>query len=143
MIRRKFITLVLCGLMAITGIAMAGNYAGWFYQYGGRKAVLPTASEEFRKLYERFMQQGSTIDMSGDILLYDGENRSGAKERNSFHFIKNGMASYSQLGYIQNYCNGKLLLQLDTVNRLIIVARAGDQSAAQTMSKQPSVDMLF
>jgi len=141
MIKRKFIIPVLCGLLAIGSIAVAGSHAGWLLRYAGRDAGLPSAREEFKKLYERSMRQDSSIDLSGTILLYDGENRSKVKESNVFHFIKNTTGSYSQLGYLQSFSDGELLVELDTVNRLLVVA--GGRQQTGIMKTQPSVDALF
>ena len=77
------------------------------------------------------------------ITLYDGENSSAVKERSMYRFIKQQDQFYSQLSYMQSYCNGEIVVQLDTVDHVIIVADATKETGKMKRAMQPSPDVLF
>jgi len=75
------------------------------------------------------------MELAGTIRVYDGENKYALKEEKTYHYIRAGRQYYSQLSYLQIFCNGEILLQLDTVNKVVSVIR--QQPGAATKATGP------
>lgn len=116
------IVLVLSGFFAV-----ANNYHwfGWHTDTG--KSILPDAKDEMRKLYSLYNKQDSSFNIKGIIRLFDRENKNVLKEETPFLYSKQGRQFSSQLGYLQTFLIDSLLIQLDTLNKYIIVSKADDQ----------------
>jgi hypothetical protein len=140
MLKRKIIILIVMLVVAVSGLAIAGSNAGWF-TYSTGAADLPDAKSELKKISDLVINDTS-ISLSGTIKLYDGEKPSEIKEKTIYRFIKRQEQFYTQLSYLQTFCNGKLVVQLDTVNQVIIVSNAG-QAKKSKRAMLPSLDVLF
>jgi hypothetical protein len=138
--RKKIIALA--GLLVIGSLAIAGNYSGWFDDAGGADNNQPDAKEEYRRLYDRYTRTDSIMAMKGSITLYDGENPSAVKEQANFEYAKRGAEFYSHLSSLQTYCDGKLVLQLDTINKVIALSPANVESMTGDQNTS-SLNMFF
>jgi hypothetical protein len=137
--RKKIIALV--GLLIIGSLAIAGNYSGWF-NGSDNDNNQPDAKEEYRRLYERYTRTDSIMNLRGVITLYDGENPTTVKEQSNFEYAKQGKQFYSQLSSLQTFCDGKLVLQLDTVNKIIALSPMNSEDIPADQS-QSSLNMFF
>jgi hypothetical protein len=139
--KKKKLLLVFISGIIITGFAVAADYSGWF---GNRSdEELPEAKEEYRKLWEKFMQRDTVIHLSGTLRLFDGKNRSVVKETNSLRFTRKGNQYYARFDYLETFCDGQYIVQLDTVERLIVVGKIGDQQALASAGTTQALDMVF
>ena len=124
---RKIILSLL--LLSILTAATAG-YRWW--KGRNNKPVAPqeatSAPEEFKKLMKRYGQANDSLALvTGTIRIYDEENKGKLKETSSFRYLRSGAGYYMQLSYLQTFCDGKWVVQLDTVNRQIVVEKARGQ----------------
>jgi len=115
---------LLAGILVViaTWVAVAGNHGQWFSN-NNEITEQPDAKTEFRKLSERYLQQDSVLNMTGDIKLYDGESNQ-LKEQTAYQIIKEQGRLYSRLSYLQTFCDDQLAVQVDSVNKIVIVANA-------------------
>jgi hypothetical protein len=110
-------------LIALTFLAVAGNYTRWF-----RVAPrIPDARTELRKLHERYAREA--VHLQGTIRLYDKENDV-LKEENTFELVKDKDQVYLRLSYLQTFIVNDLVVELDTVNRYVFVSRMEDAVSA-------------
>lgn len=137
----KFVLLSVL-IVVVAGIAAAANYSTWF-----RGLILaeelPDARVEYRKIIENLLQRDSAINLEGTILLYDGEEKSTVKENNDFRLFRKADQLYSRLAYLETFCDGKYMVQLDTVEQVIVVAKAGDIPELSSRGTRPALDLLF
>jgi hypothetical protein len=139
---KKFM-LAIAALLALIGLfAVAGNRYWRKIPVSEIKKELPAASEEYRRIMERYAGADSNLDLSGNILIYDGENKYSLKERSSFSYIRSGRQYYYRLSRLQTFCDGSTVLQLDTVNKRIIVSTASHSQASNDPGTMP-FDRLF
>ena len=89
-----------------------------------------SAKEEYMKLVNHFSLVSSKLNMAGLIRIYDQENNGLLKETTPFSYIRNGGSYYLQFSYIKTFCDGKIIIQLDTVNRMISISKV-DSTASQ------------
>ncbi len=122
-------------------ITMAGNNADWFGKE--EHVVQPNARAEFQQLCARYLQHDTVLNLGGNIRLYDGEDRRQVKEQSSFELIKQGNGMYTRLSHLQTFANEQLMVQLDTVNRIMVIAEAMENQTRNGSSLQQSVDLLF
>ena len=101
--------------------AIAGRNPHWFHNPGA--ISLPDAKEELNKLYTAYIKKDAALDIKGSIRLYDEEHDNTLKEENSFRIIKQDSQIYTRLSYIQTFVRGELAVELDTVNRTILVSK--------------------
>lgn len=127
-------------LLGIVLATIAGTYNRWL---GGGSATTeqPDAVAEFRKIGQHFLQD-SLLHITGVIRLYDGEQPGRVREQNSFQLLRDGADSYNRLGYMQSFVSNGLMVQLDTVNQLMVIGDAPEQAGA-TLGLQQSTGMLF
>lgn len=123
-------------------VAIAGNYKKWFTNTT-QVVEQPDAKTEFRKIGERFLMHDTLLNINGTIKLYDGEKPTVLKEENSFQLIKEPGHIYNRLGYIQTFYSENRMIQLDTVNQLLVVAATGSPQPGLANALQPSTDALF
>jgi len=139
--KRKIIVLIIILVVTLSGLAIAGSKAGWFTRSIAVNE-LPDAKEECKRIFDR-VKNDTNVNMGGTITLYDGEKTSEIKEKATFRFIRKQEQFYSQLSFLQTFCNGKLVVQLDTVNQVIVVADANQEKGNRKGAMQPSLDELF
>lgn len=108
-------------LLAGSFFAMARSM-GWFPREG-KEPVSHDGREDLQKIYARYMGAGQGFDVSGTILLYDEEAGNALKEQTAFRNIRTGSLFYSQLSYQQTFANDSFAVQLDSVNKIIIVSK--------------------
>jgi hypothetical protein len=131
-------------LLALAGfIGAAGNYHWWTKASALSARKLPSPGDEYRKIMEQFNGHDSAIDLSGTIKIYDKEDQEALKETSTFRFIRSGRQYFMQLSYLQTFCNGSVILQLDTVNKLIVLAKAGDADSPMVFQKGGNPGLLF
>jgi len=138
--KRKIIILII-GVVILSGVAIAGTRAGWF-NTPVINNELPDAKDEFERISDR-MKADTSLNLAGTITLYDGEKPAEVKEKATCRYIRKGYQFYSQLGYLQTFSDGKLIVQLDTVNQMIAVAKVATGKRERKRMMQPSLDMLF
>jgi hypothetical protein len=134
-------------LSALLLSALTAATAGYHWWKGRDKTSapqreLPPAPEEFRKVMLRYQRTvHSLASVEGTIRIYDQENKSALREVKTFRFVRCGDGYYMQLSYLQTFCDGKWLVQLDTVNRQIVVEKA--RGSAASMDPAVSQGALF
>lgn len=134
---------VLAGVLLLSAVlvGIAGNYKGWFRSPDAGLEQLD-AGAEFRKIGERFLQD-TVLSMAGAILLYDGEQPDQVKEQNSFRLVKESTNMYNRLGYIQTFSSDGWMVQLDTLNQILIVTDAPVQAQGADGGFQQSTGLMF
>lgn len=110
------IVLLMSGLFAV-----ARNYH-WFGINERGIADLPGAKDELRKLYSRYGNPAATFTIAGTMRLFDKEDDNKLKEQMSFGYSKQGLQCYMWMGSQQTYMTDKLVLQLDTVHKYIVIS---------------------
>ena len=139
--KRKVIILTAAMIMLVSGIAIAGSWGSWFTT-SKKLEELPDVKDEYKKIMDQYIN-GTIINIGGIITLYDGEKNSAIKEQSAYRFIKQQDQFYTQLSYMQSFCNGKIVVQLDTVDHVIVVADAKKEMSKMKKAMQPSFDVLF
>lgn len=134
---------VLAGVLLLSAVlvGIAGNYKGWFNGPVVGQGQ-PDGGAEYRKIGERFLQD-SALSLAGAILLYDGEEPGRIKEQNSFRLIRESGNMYNRLGYIQTFSSEGWMVQLDTINQVLIVADAPVQQEGKAGPFQQSTGLMF
>lgn len=77
--------------------------------------------QELKNLTLRYAD--SSLHISGVIRLYDLENDGQFKEESPFTFIRNGKSYFSQLDYLCQFANESMIIQLDSINKSIVVSK--------------------
>ncbi|MBV4358903.1 hypothetical protein [Pinibacter aurantiacus] len=126
--KRKGFKILLIAVLSTAGVIALARTV--YVKNDGRKK-LPSADlkEELRKMYSNTLTD-STIGVAATIRLFDGENPTIKKEEKTFSFYKSGEKLYSRLDNMQTLSDGKIVVQLDTVNKFVVVAAA---SAGENM----------
>ncbi|THU40045.1 hypothetical protein FAM09_09165 [Niastella caeni] len=138
--KKAIIFLILA--VAVSGLSIAGNLAGWFAN-ANVDNELPGAKEEYQRICDR-IKNDSSISLDASITLYDGEAPDEIKEQTTCRYIRRQDKYYSQFSYLQVFCNGKLVVQLDTVNQVIVVSPvATEHKRVKGPMRQLTFDMLF
>lgn len=83
------------------------------------------------------------MNLEAVITLYDGDDPATEKEKTTCRYIKRQEKYYSQFSYLQTWCNGSMVVQLDTVNQVIVVAPIIAGWKTNKKMQQPTIDMLF
>jgi|GEM_PF-2729083 len=108
-------------------IAVLGMGA-WAYtgKWWGRSTPLPVIDGRFEwaKIVQQYQQPGQNI--TGSIRIYEDESLSQEKERMDFCFQKEGDNYFAQLGPAHTIKNGDLLIQMDNVQKIILVNRINE-----------------
>jgi hypothetical protein len=131
---KKKIILTAVVLLLVTGLlAIANNFHWLGLNRNGNNTELPDAKEELRKLYAVYSNPDTSLNVKGIIKLYDRENKDVLKEKTPFSYSKKGTQLYSQLGYMQSFISDSLVVQLDTMNKYIVVSKTGIGSASQSV----------
>lgn len=76
---------------------------------------------ELQKLYANYLGKDS-FTLSGKIYLLDNADDPQAREETVFNFQKEGNRIFSQIGILNTYVTKDLVVQLDTLNRIILVS---------------------
>ena len=113
-------------LLVLAGVIMAGVGNHW-WKTSFRAPVagknLPTAAVEYDRIRERFRGGDSAMDIGGTVRLYDGERGGELKESTPFRSVRYGAQYFTQLSYLRTWCDGKLVLVVDTVHRRMQVSK--------------------
>jgi len=84
--------------------------------------------EEFNRIMETWIENSEGHFSSGNIYLYDSDNENILTEQQSFEYFKMSDFVYSKMGYLFTYGNGKFIIQLDSVNKLVTVLPLNDSA---------------
>ncbi|HEY6902141.1 MAG TPA: hypothetical protein VI233_15905 [Puia sp.] len=140
----KKILLSLVFVLALSAAAMAG------YRWWGHMAVspvpenpLPPAAEELARVMRAYREADSSSAISGIIRIYDREDKDALKETRPFRFGRSGKGFYAQLSYLQTFCDGDLLLQLDTLHRRIFLSKAPAAGMGEASFSNTPIETLF
>src|SRR5258708_5908563 len=120
----KKIILSVVFVLALSG-AMAGYH--WWKVSGDRpvpEKTMPSAAEEFGKVMQAYGRADSLSEVSGTIRIYDKEDKGSLKETKTFCFVRSGAGYYARMSYLQTYCDGVWMVQLDTVHHRVQVSGA-------------------
>lgn len=145
MIAKKLIPALVL-VLTLAGFLTATARYHWWKKASPTPAVaapLPAAVEEYRKILQRAHGTDSTSDLSGTIHIYDGENKNALKETKTFRYSRSGTQYYMQLSYLQTFCNGKVLLQLDTVHKRILLSRPAVTATPGNNTGRDPINALF
>jgi hypothetical protein len=126
--KRKIILIVIV-LLGLTGFYAIARSNDWF---GGSGGPAIDAKEELRKLYALYSRQDTQLHIDGVIRLYDKEEKDALKETTPFSYHRTGRQLHSHLGYLFYFMDDSLMVQLDTMNRVITVSRI-------TQDQQPAI----
>ena len=132
MTSKKIILSVL--LLSFLTAATAG-YRWWKAQAPAPERELPSAVEELKKVMQQYRRIADTsASVAATIRIYDLENKAALKETRTFRYVRCGAGYYAQLSYLQTFCDGKWIVQLDTVNRQIGVTKLARDAAGTNLS---------
>lgn len=131
-------------LLSILTVATAG-YRWWKVRHDTPPRALPPAVEELKKVVSQYRRlSDTTASVAATIRIYDPENKSALKETRTFRYCRSGAGYYMQFSYLQTFCDGNWVVQLDTVHRQIGVARvAPGASMAGAAFMGGSLETLF
>jgi hypothetical protein len=111
-------------LLALAGVTAAGLVNHWWGKpLNVQVRELPAAADEYARIINRYSTMDTAMDISGTIQIYDGEKDGSLKEKNSFEAVHYGRKYYWQLSYMRTYCDGNLILMVDTVHRRLQVSK--------------------
>lgn len=129
---------IFLGITLLIGlVAFSGTYL--YSVNNSIKKSQPVLKEEYQHLAKRLASLiDSSVQVEGEIYLYDGEKPDVIKEKSNFFFIKHGNSYYSQMSHQQTFCNGIFIVLVDSLNKQIIVSKAVDTATAAS-----SGNMLF
>ncbi len=128
--RAKKLLLAILSLSTLIGlVAVAGRYGSRRHKPGAGDAAplsgaTPPFAEEYRRIMERYNNVDSFLDLSGIIRIYDGGNKFSLQEQRTFRYTRSGRQFYARLSRLQTFCDGNLILQLDTLTRSIVLSAA-------------------
>ena len=106
-------------------------------------SALPPAVDEYKRIMARYLGADSDINLSGTIRIYDGENKFSLREEKGFHYSRKGGQFFAQLSRLQTFCDGKLVLQLDTLAKSVIVNKAPSGRLSIGAPTMQPFDRLF
>lgn len=115
---KKYRILLLAGLLVSAVVVAIGKWKA------GEKAS-PDPKEEFRQLFSKFNSGKLSLHLTGTIRLFDKEQSNRMVEETSFEYIISGSGYYSRLHYLETFFDGRLVLQLDTLNQNLRVTEVG------------------
>jgi hypothetical protein len=126
----KKITVLVSVSVGISVLAWAGKQVADKYAHRSDKRVsviaLPPAKEEYAKLVQQFMHPDSVSTVNGTVRLYDGEHPESVKEKTDFIFSREGGSYYSKMSFMEVAYNGKWYMQLDSLNKVLMVGGIND-----------------
>lgn len=137
-------------VLALAGLFAAGGRRFW--KHGSPLAEprvvqaerdYPPAADEYQKIMRCFSTRDSNINIWGNIRIYDGENKYALKEQRTFAFIRYGDQFYSQISRLQTYCDGSLILLLDTLKKTMVVSEAPTKMNGNVDPVSQSIGHLF
>lgn len=82
------------------------------------------AKEVFKKLYSKFTDFNAELNLGGTVTLTEEDK---LKERTSFHLVRRGYRVYHRFDVMQQISNDKIMVQLDTLNKYLVIAKADKQ----------------
>jgi len=128
---KKKITFLMLLAITVSMLAIAGRIIKHRHDddHMEKSPALPPARDEYAKLIQKFLAPASAVRLSGEISLYDGGHPNMVKEKSTFTFIRNGQNVYSRLSFQETLFNGKFLVQVDSLHKLVFITpvRPGEQ----------------
>lgn len=82
------------------------------------------AKEVFKKLYSKFTDFNTSLNLSGTVTLTEEDV---VKEKTSFHLVRHGHQVYHRFDVMQQISNDKITVQLDTLNKYLVIAKTDRQ----------------
>jgi hypothetical protein len=126
--KKAFIPLL--ALIVLAGVlTAAGNY-NWSGGMAGNLVNPPLAKDELKKLYAVYANPDSSLYTKGMVRLYDGEKNNKIMEEMAFSYLKKKKQFISQLGALQSLMGNSLFVQVDTVEKYIMVSKVKDTAKA-------------
>lgn len=125
-------TIVIGAIML--GCVAVGFGAFYFAGNNDKEQKLPDVANELQQLIVHNSLQDSVFSIGGDIRITDSEDDSHVKEQSSFYVFKKDKQYYSQLSSQEIISDGVLSVQMDSVNKYMVVARA--ENIATESAKQ-------
>lgn len=90
---------------------------------GGERPPMPTknldGSVELQRLVRHWVHPDSSRYVTGWVRLYEGAGEGALKEELPFLLQQDKGRFYGRIGPVQNFCDGRLLVQVDTLNRYL------------------------
>lgn len=116
-------------IILLTGLVSAWAIQHYYIAFNGEQdhALVIDGKDELRKLYQQYMSSSKVLSLSGTIQLLDEENKNALKEETSFESLKMGRSIYTRLSYLQTFINDSITLQLDTVNKTVVVTQTNKE----------------
>jgi hypothetical protein len=127
----------------LAGLLTAAGNRWWVRKDFGANKVLPPASEEYQRIISRNKGADSALEIVGTIRVYDMEDKGSLKETSTFRCVRSGKQFYTQLSYVQTFCNGTIVLQLDTVNKRIMLSAADPHATPENFMPAGQIGLLF
>ncbi|HSC38899.1 MAG TPA: hypothetical protein VLD19_13550 [Chitinophagaceae bacterium] len=138
---KKKITGLVVAAIGISVLAWAGKQVADKYAHQNDKRasgiVLPAAKDEYTRLVQQFMHPDTVSIVTGTIRLFDGEHPESLKEKSDFIFARKGRSYYSKMSFMEIACNGKWLVQVDSLNKVLMIA--GIHDSLQAMPLPPDM----
>lgn len=135
-LKNKIIVLSLSAIiiLSVGSIALA---KGWFRPEAPAIIEQPDANAEWKKLITKFqeMQKGNGLNIEGQIQLFDSEKPDVLKEQNTTVMQQKGNQFYYAVAGIRYYSDGHTMLQVDPINRMVLVSKA-------TPENNPTMQMI-
>ena len=145
----RFKTILLTGalVLMLAGVIAATTGAGWWkrsvVQAAHGNDDLPGARAEYGRLMKQFRVRDSAMDIWGMIRIYDEEKGGELREARPFRYYRSGFQYYSELSYLQTYCDGKMVLEVDTLHRRMRVSKFNGHDLKGPFFGMLSAEQLF
>lgn len=134
-LKNKIVILSLSAvILSACSIAFAKE---WFRPAKETEKELPAPDSEWEKLIAKFqeLQKGNGLNLEGQIQLFDSEKPDVIKEQNTTVMQQKGNQFYYAVAGVRYYCDGNMMVQVDPVNRMVLVSKA-------TQSSNPASQMI-
>src|ERR1700694_410517 len=112
------------GILLLAGLLAFAGKGRWWQMKEGQPAGL-NGPDELRKLYERHQGSHTSLNIPGQIRLYDAEQHNLLKEETPFSYERSGTKAYGRLGYLQTFVADSIVAQLDTINHRLALSKLG------------------
>jgi hypothetical protein len=100
-------------------------------------------AQEYKQLYNQYLRRAPTINISGTITVYDSDKELSVKESAPFAFLRSGINSYYKLNYLQFISDSTTTIQLDTVNRYIVLSMDSNRQSGLSSSSILPFESMF
>lgn len=135
MLRQKIIFVTLLAILSLSLLAVGARVMHTRSADPAPAADLPSLQEEYSRLMKKYASVDSSICIGGEVVLYDGSEPGVEKERSPFTYMRSGEQFYSSLSFQKTYFNGKMLVQVDSLHKIVFIAEVTD-SARKVQAKR-------